>query len=74
MLDLIRHMAKAYQDSLIQCDELVRLILQNVGTYTNNESAEKNFSSCGLTEGPTFLERVRLFGVPRTNSNPIPSW
>ena len=40
MLDLIRHMAKAYQDSLIQCDELVRRILQNVGTYTNNESAE----------------------------------
>ena len=40
MLDLIRHMAKACQDSLNQCDDLVRLILRNVGTYTNDESAQ----------------------------------
>ena len=40
VLDLIRHMAKACQDSLDQCDDLVRLILRNVGTYTNDESEQ----------------------------------
>ena len=29
VLDLIRHMAKMCQDSLSQCDDLMRLILQN---------------------------------------------
>ena len=40
VLDLIRHMAKACQDSLNQCDDLVRLILRNVGTYTNDGSEQ----------------------------------
>ena len=40
MLDLIRHMAKACQDFLNQYDDLVRLVLRNVGTYTNDESEQ----------------------------------
>ncbi len=40
VLDLIRHMAKVCQDSLNQCDDLVRLILRSVGTYTNDESEQ----------------------------------
>ena len=38
VVDLMRHMGKAHLKSLNQCDDLVRLVLQNVSKYTNGES------------------------------------
>ena len=38
MVDLMRHMGKAHLESLSRCDDLVRLVLQNVSKYTNRES------------------------------------
>ena len=40
VLDLMRHMRKACLNSVNQCDELVRLILQSADTYANNESEQ----------------------------------
>ena len=38
VLDLMRYMGKAHLESLDRCDDLVRLVLQNIDTYTNDES------------------------------------
>ena len=38
VVDLMRHMGKAHLQSLSLCDDLVRLVLQNVSKYTNGES------------------------------------
>ena len=38
MVDLVRHMGKAHLESLRRCDDLVRLVLQNVSKYVNHES------------------------------------
>ena len=38
VVDLMRHMGKAHLQSLSLCDDLVRLLLQNVSKYTNGES------------------------------------
>ena len=38
VVDLMRHMGKAHLKSLNQCDDLVRLVLQNVDKYINGES------------------------------------
>ena len=68
VLDTIRHMKKCWKESLDRCSSLVRVLLQNVDTYTNETHEVRGQEVLDRLRGMTNLP----FAVRALNSSKVP--